>query len=77
LAPISQTGYFTDYVSQDLDHGFVMITHPQLLAAAQNYSAWRNSGEVHSRWSANVEELYMQYAYGIEKTPTCDSAILQ
>jgi hypothetical protein len=68
LNPISQTGYFTDYVSQDLDHGFIIITHPQLLTAAQNYSAWRNSGEAQSM-VANVEELYMQYAYGIEKHP--------
>ncbi len=68
INPITQTGFFTDYVSQELDHAFVIITHPALLPAAQNYHAWRNTGEVQSL-VANVEELYMQYAYGIYKNP--------
>lgn len=68
IMPVSGSGYFTPYFQNDLNNGFVIITHPLLLPAAQNYASWRNNGET-SSLVANVEELYMQYAYGIEKHP--------
>jgi hypothetical protein len=66
--PVTQSGFFTPYFQNNLTNGFVIITHPLLLPASQNYGAWRNGGQT-SSLVANVEELYMQYAYGIEKHP--------
>ncbi len=68
ISPATQTGFFTDYVSNELPNAFVMITHPTLWSAAQNYGSWRNSSASNSL-VVNVEELYMQYAYGIWKNP--------
>lgn len=68
IAPVTSNGYFTPYFQSNLSNGFVLITHPLLLSATQNYAAWRNNEES-SSLVVNVEELYMQYAYGIEKHP--------
>ncbi|MBX7051119.1 MAG: hypothetical protein K1X54_03695 [Flavobacteriales bacterium] len=79
LSPVTQTGYFSDYASQENEHTYLIITHPSLLNSANNYGAWRNNGDVHSL-VVNVEELYMQYACGIWKNPLairrfCDDLI--
>lgn len=68
VEPVTQTAYFTNYLSNEVDNCFLIITHPQLWAAAQNYAAWRNNGTTQSL-VVNVEELYMQYTYGIDKNP--------
>jgi hypothetical protein len=68
ISPVTTSGYFTPYYQSNLSNGFLIVTHPMLIPAAQNYGAWRNTNES-SSLVANVEELYMQYAYGIEKHP--------
>ena len=68
LSPVSQSGYFTDYAAQENEHTFLIITHPLLMNSAQSYAAWRSNGTTQSL-VANIEELYMQYAYGIWKNP--------
>lgn len=68
ISPVSTSGYFTDYVAQDLSNSFLIITHPLLWPAALNYSVYRNTAGSNSLL-VNVEELYMQYAAGIYKHP--------
>ncbi|MEY3397881.1 MAG: hypothetical protein RL220_475, partial [Bacteroidota bacterium] len=68
LMPVTSSGFFTDYESSPLDSAFVIITHPLLESAANAYSAYRTSEGMQSM-VVNVEELYMQYAYGIWKHP--------
>ena len=68
IAPVTQSGFFTDYVNNELQNAFVIITHPILWSAALNYGSWRNTNTSTSL-VVNVEELYMQYAYGIWKNP--------
>jgi hypothetical protein len=68
LSPVTQSGYFSNYVAQQNDQTFLIITHPSLMNSALNYGAWRNDGSTQSL-VVNVEELYMQYTYGIWKNP--------
>jgi len=68
LSRVTNTGFFTDYLTTELDSAFVIITHPSLWNAATSYAAYRqqNGMEV---LLANVEELYLQYGGGIPKHP--------
>lgn len=68
IEPVNSTGYFADYSQNELDSAFILITHPALMAACQNYASYRQ-GMGMSVLLVNVEELYMQYAAGIEKHP--------
>jgi hypothetical protein len=68
IQPINNTGYFIDYSQNELDSAFVIITHPSLMAACQNYASYRDNNGM-SVLLVSVEELYMQYASGIEKHP--------
>lgn len=68
IQPVSSSGYFTDYTAQEVENAFLIISHPSLWSAAQNYAAYRESPDVHSLL-INVEDLYLQYAAGIEKNP--------
>ncbi|MBL7942509.1 MAG: hypothetical protein JNM00_07070, partial [Flavobacteriales bacterium] len=68
ISPVSANGFFTDYTAVSLDSAFVIITHPSLMNAAEvSYKSYRdNDYEV---LVADVEQLYMQYCYGIRKHP--------
>lgn len=68
IAPATPTGFFSHYADQQLDSAFVIVTHPSLLTAANNYTAYRQSQGMDAL-VVNVEELYMQYAAGIWKHP--------
>ncbi len=68
LQPVTQTGFFTHYTSEERDSAFVIISHPSLLPAANNYALYRQSQGM-DVLVADVEELYMQYAAGIWKHP--------
>jgi hypothetical protein len=68
ISPVTPGGYFTPYHEANLNNCFLIITHPMLIPSAQNYAAWRNTAESASLL-VNIEELYMQYAYGIMKHP--------
>ncbi|MDZ4824616.1 MAG: C25 family cysteine peptidase [Flavobacteriales bacterium] len=67
IIPVTPSGYFTNYSATELDSAFIIITHPKLWTAAQNYASYRSAGL--PVLLANVEELYMQYAAGIWKHP--------
>lgn len=68
IKPVSDNGFFTDYTAIPLDSAFVIITHPKLLNAATfSYKAHRSNQ--YPVLVANIDELYMQYAYGIRKHP--------
>lgn len=68
ISPVTQSGYFTDYISQELSNTFIIVTHPALWPAASNYATYRNTTGSQTLL-VNVEELYMQYAAGIFKHP--------
>ena len=68
LQPVTQTGYFTNYLEENVDSAFVLISHPKLSVAANNYSFYRESQGM-DVLQADIEELYMQYAGGVWKHP--------
>ncbi|MCB0402523.1 MAG: hypothetical protein KDD41_10600 [Flavobacteriales bacterium] len=72
LTPVEGTGTFTDYISMAIDTAFVIITHPSLMAEANDYATHRMSGPGNNPQNPvlfNINELYDQFAYGVEKHP--------
>lgn len=73
LLPVNGTGFFTDYNALAIDTAFVIITHPKLMTEANDYANYRiNMVAGNNPQNAivfNIEELYDQFAYGIEKHP--------
>lgn len=70
LTPINSTGFFTDY-STSVDTAFIIITHPSILTEATAYANYRLTSfkNPQNSYVVNIEELYDQFAYGIEKHP--------
>lgn len=70
LTPVNTSGFFTDY-STTVDTAFIIITHPKLISEANNYANYRLSSfkNPQNSFVVNIEELYDQFAYGIEKHP--------
>lgn len=73
ITPVSGTGNFTDYLTNQIDTAFIIITHPSLLSQANDYANYRlNVVAGNNPQNAivfNIDELYEQFAYGIEKHP--------
>lgn len=70
LTPINSTGFFTDY-STTIDTAFIIITHPSLLMEANAYANYRLTSfkNPQNSFVVSIDELYDQFAYGIEKHP--------
>lgn len=68
ILPVSDNGLFENYAEIPLDSAFLIISHPELMSAASNYAFYRESAGM-DVLLADVEQLYMQYAYGIWKHP--------
>lgn len=73
ILPVNGTGVFTDFSAVQVDTAFVIVTHPSLMTEANDYANYRlNPVAGNNPQNAiifNVEELYDQFAYGIEKHP--------
>lgn len=69
--PVNGTGQFVDYFAMNTDSAFVIVTHKSLMAEALQYKAWRgtNAGGSHSVIIAEVQDLYDQFAHGVNKNP--------
>ena len=70
LAPINSTGFFVDY-STTIDTAFIIITHPSILTEATAYANYRltSFNNPQNSFLVSIDELYDQFAYGIEKHP--------
>jgi hypothetical protein len=69
LIPAGVNGDFTQYAP--IGRGglpYIIITHPSLMSEASVYASYR-SGTGYNVVLTNVEELYDQYGYGVEKDP--------
>ena len=67
---------FTDYGAIPIDTAYIIITHPSLLSEANTYANYRLNPPVNAlnipQQNAvvyNIDDLYDQFAYGIEKHP--------
>lgn len=70
------TAIFTDYGAIPIDTAYIIITHPSLLSEANTYANYRLNPPVNAlnipQQNAvvyNIDDLYDQFAYGIEKHP--------
>ncbi len=59
---------YTNYLSSIQEADYIIITHPALLTAAQQYASYRNQSGYHCL-VADVTQLYDQYAFGIHQHP--------
>ncbi|MFZ1688422.1 MAG: C25 family cysteine peptidase [Flavobacteriales bacterium] len=64
------TGYFTNYVANELDSACLIVTHTSLLGAAQQYATYRENSPRNPMPTlvVDVEELYHQYGGGTIKS---------
>ncbi len=62
---------FSNFISATANNPFVIIYHPSLAASANNYKTYRESsaGGAYQVISANINELYDHFGYGINKHP--------
>jgi len=68
LIPAGNAGVFTSFVpSSRTLPPYIIITHPSLWTEASAYAAYRSMK--YDVILANVEELYDQFGYGVEKDP--------
>lgn len=68
LVPVSGSAQFTDYTEMLADSAFIIISHPLLWPAAQNYGFYRQL-EGCNVLLADITQLYHQYACGIFQHP--------
>ena len=68
ITPVEGTGTFTNHSINITDSAFLVITHTDLLVGASQYANYRQS---QGKYSAlvDVETLYDQFAFGINKHP--------
>jgi hypothetical protein len=73
LKPVNSTGSFVDYnqQAQSSDSAFVIVSHKKLWSKALDYKTYRASsaGGSHEVIVADVDDLYDQFTYGINKNP--------
>ncbi|MFC2176583.1 C25 family cysteine peptidase, partial [Bacteroidota bacterium] len=70
LAPAGPNGsvYFTDFNALDASTDYFAIGHPSMSAEVQQYASYRNSSG-YNAIAIDVNELYAQFGWGIEKHP--------
>lgn len=73
IQPVNGSGFFTDYAANPIDTAFLIITHQSLLSAANDYANYRQnpgfSVQPQNAVVFTVEEIYRQFAFGVEKHP--------
>lgn len=67
VSEIIKIASFTDFSKIDFNSEFIIISHPSLWAEATNYKTYRNTN--YKTLLANIDELYDQFGYGINKHP--------
>jgi hypothetical protein len=68
ISPVTPNAKFTDYTTLNKDPNYLIITHPDLMEAAEAYKSYRISSGYNAE-VFNINELYVQYAYGVKKHP--------
>ncbi len=79
ITPVNGTGTFANYAAPP-DSAFVIVSHPKLInppstggqSGVMDYAQWRKNGVGGGNYNvivASVEDLYDQFAYGVERNP--------
>lgn len=71
LTQVNQGQLFTDFKSTNASNAFVLVYHQSLKTSAQAYKLYRESaaGGNNAVVFADINELYEQFGYGINKHP--------
>lgn len=71
LRPVNQSGYFTDFKHLPAYKPYVIIYHSSLATSATAYKNYRQSaaGGSYNVFFADVDHLYEQFCYGVNKHP--------
>lgn len=71
ISPVNVSGVFTNFKAQAVDSAYLIVTHKSLLSEVTSYKTYRQSsaGGAHNVIVADIDELYDQFAYGINKHP--------
>lgn len=71
LLNVNQNQPFTNFKSSNLSNAYVILYHPNFITSAQAYKAYRESapGGNYQVLMANINELYDQFGFGINKHP--------
>jgi hypothetical protein len=80
ITPVNGTGVFANYLSGNTDSVFIIVSHPSLISppsvplgqsGVSQYQVFRSSvaGGSYHVIVASVEDLYDQFAYGVERNP--------
>lgn len=71
LTPVNQTGTFTNFKNSPSTNPFVIIYHNSLQSGATAYKNYRQTiaGGSYNVISADVNALYEQFCYGVNKHP--------
>lgn len=67
LTPVNGTGFFTNYLTQNIEGALIFVYHPSLQTGVDAYKEYRQSqqGGSYNVLSVNVKELFLQYGGGI------------
>jgi len=68
IRKVSPNNKFIDYLSEYSGANYLIITHKKLINSAQQYASYRNSTGFNVA-VADIDQLYCQYAFGVEKHP--------
>jgi hypothetical protein len=68
ITKISSNNKFIDYYNQNPNAGYLIVTHKNLWSSCEQYAAYRNSNG-YNVLIMDVDHLYDQYAYGVNKHP--------
>ncbi len=71
LKPVTNTGKFRDYLSNDSQRAFLIVSAKAFIDESKEYASYRAStnGGGHDTIVANIDQLYDQFSYGIHKHP--------
>lgn len=69
FSPVNTTGFFTNYANLSHERAYIIVYHPSLYPASNQYRMYRQSisGGGYNVVMANIEELYLQYGGGIKQ----------
>lgn len=68
IVQVSSNNKFVDYIAQNNKANFVIVTHKKFMNGANEYAAYRNLTG-YSSLVADIDQLYDQYTYGVNKHP--------
>jgi hypothetical protein len=72
IKPVTSSAQFTDYINFATDSAYIIITHKAIMASALSYKTYRSTNKYggHNHVVlADIDELYDQFAHGVEKSP--------